>query len=178
MRDTDWEGNWVLFWWVLPCLVNLNPVFCWWVELWSLPAIYLGPNYGGGNEDNGDLLLKIPCMYCCTQCPQPCTRPPPTHAFIGEYWTLTGKSGSVSCGVIAPLSWVLVHTRFCLCPPRVYFPFLCKFWWLYGGVNGDLLQEVLCHTHTYYNIHSKISGLIRRFSGRRNCPQAGYLVAI
>ena len=23
---------------------------------------------------------------------------------------------------------------------------LCKFWWLYGGVNGDLLQEGLCHT--------------------------------
>ena len=26
------------------------------------------------------------------------------------------------------------------------FPVLCKFWWLYGGVNGDLLQESLCHT--------------------------------
>ena len=24
-------------------------------------------------------------------------------------------------------------------------PFLCKFWWLYGGVNGNLLQEGLCH---------------------------------
>ena len=23
---------------------------------------------------------------------------------------------------------------------------LCKFWWLYGGVNGNLLQEGLCHT--------------------------------
>ena len=23
---------------------------------------------------------------------------------------------------------------------------LGKFWWLYGGVNGDLLQEVSCHT--------------------------------
>ena len=25
-------------------------------------------------------------------------------------------------------------------------PVLCKFWWLYGGVNGYLLQEGLCHT--------------------------------
>ena len=25
-------------------------------------------------------------------------------------------------------------------------PVLCKFWWLYGGVNGDLLQEGLYHT--------------------------------
>ena len=32
------------------------------------------------------------------------------------------------------------------CPPRVYFPVLYKFWWLYGGVNGDLLQKGLCHT--------------------------------
>ena len=24
-------------------------------------------------------------------------------------------------------------------------PVLCKFWQLYGGVNGDLLQEGLCH---------------------------------
>ena len=57
-----------------------------------------------------------------------------------------GKSGSLSCGVTDPFSWVLVHTRFCLCPPRVCFPVLCKFWRLYGGVNGDLLQEGLCHT--------------------------------
>ena len=57
--------------------------------------------------------------------------------------TLTGKSGSVSCGVTAPFPWILVHTRFCLCPPTVCFPILCKFWQLYGGVNGDLLQEGL-----------------------------------
>ena len=25
-------------------------------------------------------------------------------------------------------------------------PVLCKFWWLYGGVNSDFLQEGLCHT--------------------------------
>ena len=37
-------------------------------------------------------------------------------------------------------------TRFCLCPPRAYFPVLCEFRQLYNGVNGDLLQEGLCHT--------------------------------
>ena len=85
-------------------------------------------------------------MYCCTQCPQPCSRPPLTHASTGDSWTLPGKSGSVSSGVTAAFSWVLVHTRFSLCPPRLYFPVLCKFWQLCGGVNGDLLQEGLCHT--------------------------------
>ena len=57
------------------------------------------------------------------------------------------ESESVSCGVTVPFSWILVCTRFCLCPPRVYFPVLCTLGQLYGGVNGGLLQEGLCHTH-------------------------------
>ena len=104
------------------------------MELCSLPVIHLGPNYGGGNEDNGNLLQKVPCMHCCTQCPQPCSRPWMTHASTGDSWTLMGKYGSVFCGVTAPFSWVLVHIRFCLCPPRVCFPVLCKFWQLYVGL--------------------------------------------
>ena len=52
----------------------------------------------------------------------------------------------VSCGVTVPFSWVLVH-KVLLCPPRVYFPVLCKFWQVYSGVNVDLLQEDLCLTH-------------------------------
>ena len=82
-------------------------------------------------------------MYCYTQCPQPCN--PLTHASARDSRTATGMSGAVSCGVTAPFSWFLVH-RFLLCAPRVCFPVLCKFWQLYGGVNGDLLQEGLCHT--------------------------------
>jgi len=30
----------------------------------------LRPNYGRGNEDNSDLLQKVPCMHCPTQYPQ------------------------------------------------------------------------------------------------------------
>ena len=40
----------------------------------------LTQNYGGGNEENGDLLQKVPGTHCCTQCPQPCNRPLLTHA--------------------------------------------------------------------------------------------------
>ena len=87
----------------------------------------LRPNYGGGTEDKGNLVQKVPCMHCPTQCPRPCSRLPPTHTSTGDSWILTGKSGSVSCGVTAPFSWVLVCTKFCLCPPRVCFPVLCKF---------------------------------------------------
>ena len=83
---------------------------------------YLRPNCGGRDEDNGDLLQKLPCTNCCTQCPRPCCRPPSTHASGGDFWTLMGRSDSVSSEVTAPFSWVLEHTRFCLCPPRVCFP--------------------------------------------------------
>ena len=78
---------------------------------------------------NGDLLQEGLCytQVCCTQSPCPCSRPLQTHTSTGDSWTLTGKSGSVSCGVTAPFSWVLVHTRFCLWPPRVCFPVPCKF---------------------------------------------------
>ena len=69
----------------------------------------LRPNYGGGNEHNGDLLQKAPGVYCYIQCPQPCSRPPLTHSSTGDSWTFMGKSGSVSCGVTAPFSFVLVH---------------------------------------------------------------------
>ena len=55
------------------------------------------PNYGGGNEDNGELLQKIPYMYCYTQCPQHCSRPSPTHASDRDSQTPTGNSGTVSC---------------------------------------------------------------------------------
>ena len=82
----------------------------------------LRPNYGRGNEDNGDLLQNVPCTHCYTQCPQPCHKPLLTHASARDSCTLTGKSGSVSSGVPAAFFCALVHTRFCLCPPRVCFP--------------------------------------------------------
>ena len=88
-------------------------------------------------------------MFCYTHCPQRCSRPPQTHVSAGDSLTLSGKSGSVFCGDSAPFSWVLEHTRFCLCPPSVYVPLLREFWQLYGGVNDDLLREGLCHNYVY-----------------------------
>ena len=79
-------------------------------------------------------------MYCHSLCPQQATTDPRIR------WRLLDTHRQVSCVVTVPFSWVLVH-KILLCPPRVYFQVLCKFWQLYGGVNGDLLQEDLCHTH-------------------------------
>ena len=116
----------------------------------SLSAVYLGPNYGGGNGDNGNLLQKVPCMYCHSHCtpapppptPQQATTDPPLHRRLldthGQVW---GSLLSGHCSfLLGP------GAQGSLYPPRVYFPVLCKFWQLSGGVNGDLLQEGLCHT--------------------------------
>ena len=82
------------------------------------------PNYGGGNEDNGDLLQKVLCTQRHTQCPQPCSRLPPTHASTEDSGMLTGKSRSVSCGVTAPFSLVLVH-KVLFVPSKSLFPQSC-----------------------------------------------------
>ena len=79
------------------------------------------------NADNGALLHKFSSMHCCTQCLHRCHRPPLTHASARASGTLMGKPGSVSCGVTTPFSWVLVHTRFYLCPQRVCFPSCVSF---------------------------------------------------
>ena len=114
------------------------------MELCSLPAIYLEPNYGGGNEDNGDLPQKIPGIYCYSPCPQTWSRPPPIQVFVGNSWTLTGKS-PVGSLFLSPGSWC---TRFCCALHESVSQSYVKFWQLYSRVNHDLLQEDSCHTHT------------------------------
>ena len=89
------------------------------------PLFDLRPNYGGCNEDNGDLLHKVLCTHCFFQCPQPCSRPPPTHASAGDSWTLMGKSGSASCGLTAPFSCILAHTQGFVCILHSLFPQSC-----------------------------------------------------
>ena len=83
-------------------------------------------------------------MYCYTQCPQPAAghhRSTPLPETPGPSWASLGQS------LVGSL---LLSPGFCLCPPRAYFPVLCKFWQPYGGVSGDLLQEGLCHTQVCY----------------------------
>ena len=81
--------------------------------------------------------------------PQPCSRPTLTHTSTEDSWTLMDKSGSVSCGVITPFSgfWCTQASNCAL--QESVSPVLCKFWRLYGGVNGDLLQEGLCYTQVF-----------------------------
>ena len=58
------------------------------------------------------------------KCPQPCSRPPPTHASDRDSQTPTGKPEAVSCGVTAPFSWVLAH-KILFVPSKSLFPQSC-----------------------------------------------------
>ena len=98
----------------------------------------LRPNYGGGNEDIGDLLRKVPCMHCCTQCPLPVAghhQPTPLPETPGHSRPSLGQSLVVLL-LLSLGSWC-EQTFVCALRESVYAA-LCKFWRLYGGVNGDL----------------------------------------
>ena len=77
---------------------------------------------------------------------RPCTRPPTAHASAGDSRTLTGKSGSVLWRSLLLFPGFWCTQGFVCTLQKPISPFLCKFWRLYGGVNGNLLQEGLCHT--------------------------------
>ena len=64
----------------------------------------------------------------------PCGESLPTNASRGGPPTLAGIFGSVSCGVTAPLLWVLVCTEFCLCPPRLESLFPLVLWESYNQI--------------------------------------------
>ena len=67
----------------------------------------LRPNYGGGNADYGDLLQKVPCMHCCTQCPNPAAgpcQPTPPPETPGHSWASLAQS-LVGSLLLSPGSW-------------------------------------------------------------------------
>ena len=91
-----------------------------------------------GSEDNGSLLQKVPLPPSVPLTLQQATSNPhlqtPGHSRASLLWGHCsfllgpGAQGSL-CAIQESVS-----------------PVLCKFWQLFGGVNGDLLQEGLCHT--------------------------------
>ena len=89
--------------------------------------------------------FKRSCTCTAALSPWPCTRPLPTvpppetpgHSQASLAQSLVGSL------LPSPGSWC---TQGIVCARQEFVsPVLCKFWWLYGGVNGDLLQEGLCH---------------------------------
>ena len=79
------------------------------VDRWDcVPSLLfdLRPNYGGGHEDNGDLLQKVPCPAAC-RAPNPCSRPPlpmPPPGTPGHSQASLGQS-LVGSLLLSPESW-------------------------------------------------------------------------
>ena len=82
----------------------------------------LRPNYG--DEDNGDLLPKVPLQALLHSVPPALLQATVNPPLYQRLWTLLGKSGSVSCGVTTPFSWVLVH-KVLFVPSKSLFPQSC-----------------------------------------------------
>ena len=79
----------------------------------SIVGLMATSRRGHAKADLPGLLLPVP---------HPCGEP----LFIPP--TLAGSFGSVSCEVSALFFWVLVHTRSCLCPPRLESLFSPVLW--------------------------------------------------
>ena len=111
----------------------------------TLPVIYLGPNYGGGDEDNGTFKRSHagPATLCAPDPAAGHRRPTPPPETPGHSWESLAQS-LVGSLLLSPRSWCTQDFVCTLQEP--VSPVLCMFWWLYGGVNGDLLQEGLCYT--------------------------------
>ena len=86
-----------------------------------VPSLFfdLRPNYGGGNEDNGNILQKIPCMHCCTECPDPAAG----HHQPMPLLETPGHSGA-SLGQFLVRSLLLSH-RVLFVPSKSLFPQSC-----------------------------------------------------
>ena len=65
----------------------------------------------------------------------------PRHSWASLSQSLVGSL------LLSPASWC--PQGFASALQESVSPVLCKFWWLYGGANGNLLQEGLCHTQVY-----------------------------
>ena len=127
-------------------MLSKSLIFCWWVGLWSLSVVWseaklwwrLWRPPSKGPMDT--LLHSVPLTL------KQATPDPRLHwRLLDIYWQ-----------VWVNLLWG--HCSFLLDPGAQGFvcalqesvsPVLCKFWLLYGGVNGNLLQVGLCHTQAH-----------------------------
>ena len=106
----------------------------------------LRPNYGGGNEDNGDFFKRSHALTAALNAPNPeaghcCPMPLPE---IPGHLRASLDQSLVGSLFLSPVSW---YTQVSACAlQESASPVPCKFWRLCGGVNGHLLQEGLCHT--------------------------------
>ena len=109
----------------------------------------LRQNYGGSNVDTGNLLQKSHAGTAVLCAPKPAVghgQPMPPPETPGHSWASLSQC-LVESLLLSPGSWCT--QGFVCARQECVSPVLRKFWQLYGGVNGDLFQEGLCHTQVY-----------------------------
>ena len=112
----------------LPCLFTWGQTI---VEVVKIVAT----SFKRSHAHTATLSVPNPAAGHCRPTPPPET-PGHSQASLGQ--SLVGSL------LLSPGSWCA--QGFVCALQESVSPVLCKFWWLYGGVNGDLLQEGLCHT--------------------------------
>ena len=140
-----WGANWVLFWWVGPCSVNLQSNFLLMGGAVFSPCCLI---WGQTVVEVMKIMLTFfkrsqASKHCCTQCPHPAAghlQPTPPPETPGHSWASLGQS-LVGSLLLSPGSWC-AQDLVCALQESVS-PVLCKFWLLYGEVNGDP-TEVCC----------------------------------
>ena len=105
------------------------------VDGWGcVPSLLLDlrPNYGGGNEDNGNLLQKPLAHTAALSAPDPAAghRQPMTPLETPGHSRASLAQSLVGSLLLAPGSWC-TQGSVCALQESVC-PVLCKFWWLYG----------------------------------------------
>ena len=73
-------------------------------------------------------------------------QPMPPQETPGHFRACLGRS-PVGSLLLSPGSWCI--QGFVCALQESVSPVLCRFWWLYGEVNGNPLKEGLCHTQVY-----------------------------
>ena len=129
-------------------LSKANLIICWWMGLHSLPVTCLA--WGDLALESIGFMERLMAIFkrthlpkctffvtlqnCCCWCLHPHSEPLLTHACKGDPPSLAGSYGSVFCRVTSSFPWVLVHKRFCLCPPRVESLFQPVLWKSYNQI--------------------------------------------
>ena len=106
----------------------------------------LRPNYGGGKKIMVTSFKRSHACAAVLRTPSPAAghhRPMPPPETPGHSWTSLGQC-LVASLPFSPGSWCTQGFDCAL--QESVSPVLCKFWQLYSGANGDLLQEGLCRT--------------------------------
>ena len=119
------------------------------VDGWSCVPSLLFPWGQTMKEVMKVMVTSFKRFHACTatlSAPNPAAghhrRTPPVET-PGHSWASLGQS-LVGSLLLSRGSWCT--EGFVCALQESVSPVLCKFWWLYGGDHGDLLQEGLCHT--------------------------------